>query len=160
MALTPKQQKKSWRPMIDRAWRAHCDRECITDSTEASKESWYREELKKCCGVTSSTQLDPRCGFEQGMAHFEELCNDGSFYWQTRSVQGDANRARHKLDETVKLLHMGGDYIAAIMAQMKLEKPLRQCTANELVKLRVALLYHCRRTQARTVQKVFSKGIV
>lgn len=152
MALTRKQQTKSYRPLVGRAWRAYCYRECITDSTDASKEDWYRAELLKACGVNSSTLLDPRAGFERAMAWFEAIVGD-STYWQLRAINGDANRVLHLLKETARLLRFSDEYVGTIMRRMELKKPLRQCTADELLKLRIALLYHVGRQQDRVVQR-------
>ncbi len=158
MAFTPEQHRKSYRPLLTKAWKAHCRRECITETTPASKDEWTRAELMKCCKVRSTDEVDPKKGFEKVMAWFEVIAGD-SCYWQLRQIRGDANRALFLLEETAHLLRLTDDYISTIMFQMRLEKPLRQCTADELLKLRIALLYHCRRQQDRAVEKPLQGGL-
>ena len=136
--------------MVDKAWQAHCNRECITDSTQASKKDWYEAVLKKNFGVTSSNALNPKNDFDKAMALFEEIADEG-IYWQMQFIQGSAKRARYRLDQTVELLRLTEDYVVGIARQMGLDKPLRQCTAKELVNLRISLLYYVRRKQERTL---------
>lgn len=147
MAFSRAQQIK-FRVLVDKAWKAHCDRECITESTVASKDDWYRDHLRKSFKFDSSTGLNKTNQFEQAMALFEELADDG-IYWQMRHLQGDARRARHVLDDTIRNLHLTEDYVNRIAMQMGVNKYFRDYTCEELLNLRIALLTQVRRQERR-----------
>jgi DNA primase large subunit len=135
-----------FRPMVDKAWKAHCDRECITESTTASKDGWYRAELKKVFGVDTTKRLNKSKDFDRAMAHFEELADEG-IVWQVKLLQGDAVRARYQLEEMAKLLRLDEVYLSTMREQMGI--PAGPLSVEQAVRLRVALLYHVRRRQAR-----------
>ncbi len=140
--------------MLERAWRAYCDRECITESTDISKDQWVRGILFRHFKVTSTTLLNKKDQFEKVMAIFEEIADEDP-YWQEKAIKGDAKRARYLLDQTIANLRLTEDYVAGIQRQMQLLKPLNYCNAKELLKFRVALLYHCRRRQDDFVDSQF-----
>ena len=147
MAFSRAQQIK-FRILVDKAWLAHCDQECITESTPASKEAWYREQLRKTFKVDSSKLLNKSDEFEKAMALFEELAEAG-IYWQLRVVGGDAIRARHVLDETLRNLHLTEEYVTHVAEQAGFRHGFRSYTADELIKLRIMLLQPVRRRQKR-----------
>jgi hypothetical protein len=140
-----------YQPMVDRAWLAHCERECITDSTAASKKDWERQELKRVFGVDSTRDLDKGKDFERAMAHFEELA-DAGIYWQVKVVNGDADRARHVLNETISNLRLKPEYVDAIRRQMQIDHTIRTLTVDEAINMRIALLKHVRRRQHQHLQ--------
>lgn len=151
MSFSLPQRIKYFNPMVDAAWRAHCEREDITDSTFASKDSWYRLQLSKCIGFTTTKFCNKTSDFEKLMAWFEELA-DAGIYWQLQVIKGDAKRARFLLQATKEILRLTPEYIAAIANRMGLAKPERCYTAEEALNLRIALLTHVRRKQDHIVQ--------
>lgn len=153
MAFSKSQLVTHYGPMVSRAWKAHCYRECITDSTEASKKAWKEKQLLKCVGVTSSNACNKTSDFEKVMAWFEEIVGDGSIYWQLQYLKGDAKRARHLLDETIQNLHLTEDYVTAVARQMGAHS-IKEYTAEQLLKFRIALLTHVRRKQDRAVNQI------
>jgi hypothetical protein len=152
MAFSLPQRIKLFQPMVDRAWAAFCRRECITEETRASKDSWYRAELMKAFGVSTTKRLRKGKDFDKAMAHFEELADDGSIEWQMKLLNGDDKRARHRLWETCETMRFTPEYIAAIAEQMNLRTPTRELNASEALSLRLALLYHVCRKQDRAVE--------
>ena len=68
-----------------------------------------------------------------------------------RLLNGDANRARHRLDETIKELGVDERYVSVIAEKMGIEHSLRAYTAEESIRLRKALLIHIRRRQGNAI---------
>ena len=145
------QRIKLYQPMVDKAWLVHCRNEDITDSTAASKKDFERRELKKCLGVDSTKTLNPKGDFEKAMAHFEELASDGSIFWQMKALSGDAHRARHQLEQTIKLLHLKPEYIDTIQRQMGIHEGRQSLSAPNAIRLKIALTEHIRRRQVRAM---------
>jgi hypothetical protein len=135
-------------PMVDAAWAAYCDRECITDSTKVSKKGWYREQLMREFKVDTTAGMNKGKDFDLVMALFEEIAGAG-FYWQHKVIEGDHIRARHKMEEVIKTLRLPDAYVAAICDQMGIPPARRSfLRAEQALAIRVALLKQVRRRSA------------
>jgi len=52
--MTFRQFQAAFRPLLNRAWLAQCERTGVAPNNRTAKDTWYREQLLSCCGIRSS----------------------------------------------------------------------------------------------------------
>lgn len=152
MSFTPKQQAH-YRPMVSKAWLAHCAQQGIAPNNEAFRAEWYRAELIAAGGWYTTKQCDHVKDFDTVMLHFALIANDD--YWITRIAHSDQRRQfwliNLRLKELSELEHTEHtwEYARSIYHHMNLPLHMRDCPADLLWKVFQALDTHVRRLQAR-----------
>lgn len=140
--LTRPQQSK-YRPLVQRAWRAHCEQTGCSPAADGAYETWYREQLLEACGVYTSKQASPTKDFDALMAHFAQIAGDD--YWITRTAQGDEIRLLHLIAQEKSRGEIDDAYIAGIIRNMGLSQRLEEMPAAHLWKIWNALVRYNRR---------------
>ena len=148
--LTRPQQSK-YRPLVQRAWRAHCEQTGCSPVADGAYETWYREQLLEACGVYTSKQASPTKDFDALMAHFAQIAGDD--YWITRTAQGDEIRLRHLIALEQSNGQITDAYIAGIIRNMGLHQSMDDMPAAHLWKIYNALVRHNRRHAGSEVER-------
>ena len=140
--LTRPQQAK-YRPLVKRAWQAHCARTGCSTVADGAYETWYREQLMDACGIYTTKQASPTKDFDALMAHFATIAGDE--YWIDRATRGDEIRLRHMIAQEQSRGNISDAYIAGIARNMGLRRALDDMPAAHLWKVWNALARHNRR---------------
>ena len=106
-------QQGNYRPMVQRAWLAHCGRNAMVAGDEIARRSWYEEELYAATGKESTTKCDVKRDFEAAMAHFEAIWG-GDFYWNKRLFGADARRIIHNIRDVAADFEVEESYLQGI----------------------------------------------
>jgi hypothetical protein len=137
-------QNAKYRPVVDAAWLAHCDREGIAPNTKGSKDKWYRGELMLCLGVSSTSDCDDLVhDFDAAMLHFAIIANDE--YWINKITRNGVDVIVYLIDGQLEnLSKIDGNkytfaYARGIYEQMtsgdQLPLNIEDCTAEVLKSL-------------------------
>lgn len=97
MSWTPGDQGR-FRPLEKAAWLRHCSRAGLSPSDKSARDQWYRAELQKATGHTSTKALDRGRHLDKACAHFEAL-GDSGIDNQLRLIQGDLRRIRYAANQ-------------------------------------------------------------
>ncbi len=123
MSFSRGQHAFHFRPLVAKAWAAHCRATmpppALAEALERdnrAKDKWYRANLHEACGVYTSVELNQKDDFERAMAHFEAICGD-DFTWQLKLLKGDARRALHEIQAVCREADFDEDYAAGIARQ-------------------------------------------
>ena len=149
-------QQGLFRPMVAKAWQAHCKCCALDPRNRAAQDAWYRSELLESLGRDSTKDANPARDFETVMAHFETFIF-GELYWNLRIMQGDTRRILHAIQTTCDQYQCDDAYARAVAVRvLKWEgylTKLSDITAYaDLSKLRIALIKQGRRAQKRAEQ--------
>ena len=140
--LTRAQQSK-YRPLVKRAWLAHCLRTGCNEAADGAYETWYRRQLMDACGIYTTKQATRTKDFDALMAHFAAQVGDD--YWTTRTAEGDEIRLRHLIQAEQQRGDISDAYVAGICRNMGFYQALAEMPAEHLWKLYNALIRHNRR---------------
>ena len=143
--LTRPQQSK-YRPLVQRAWRAHCTKTGCNPAADGAYETWYRQQLLAACGVYTTKQASPTRDFDSLMSHFGQIAGDN--YWVARTAQGDEIRLRHLIAKEQSTGKIADSYIAGIIRNMGFRQRLDDMPAAHLYKVYQALIRHNHRHQS------------
>lgn len=138
----PSQQAK-YRPLVKRAWAAHCAKTGCNPAADGAYETWYRRQLLDACGIYTTKQANITRDFEAIMGHFGRIAGDA--YWIARAAQGDEIRLRHLIAQEQSRGQISDAYIAGIIRNMGLRQRLEDMPAAHLWKIYNALIRHNRR---------------
>lgn len=117
MSFSRNQHIVHFRPMVARAWAAHCSRlRTAPVDKAAAKDAWYRAELRAALGVDSTNDANPKADFEKAMAHFEAIAGD-SIEWQLKLFSGDARRVLHEIRDLCRHYDLDEAYARGIARQ-------------------------------------------
>ena len=142
-------QQGKFRPLLDRAWLAHCGRTGLFANKKADKEKWYRAELFRVVGVESTRFCDKVHDFDDTMLAFAIIANDS--YWIDRIARADERRMIWRINERLRMLsqirgeQLTWSYARAIYDHMHLPEDVQDCPAELLQKVFQALDTHLRR---------------
>ncbi|MDD5349265.1 MAG: hypothetical protein PHQ12_03545 [Chthoniobacteraceae bacterium] len=155
MSFSPGQQGK-YRPMRDRAWQKHAEREGLNPGDRKAKDTWYRAELVECIGVDTTTHCNQGRDFETVMAHFEEIIGE-DFFWNLRVHQGDTRRLQWSIARICEKWQIDDAYARATAVRvLKWQGHLTSLAEitdpADLQRVRIALLKHARRNGLREDQ--------
>ena len=137
MSFTPRQQK-FYRPLIKKAWLAHCAREKVHPESRFAYEEWYRCTLLEAVGAYTTKELNPVSDFDAVMLAFAQIANDG--YWIKRCADAQERRWKFLIAERLKQLRASRAYLDGILAQMNLDQqPFDELPAEYLKMVFIAL---------------------
>lgn len=118
--FTPGQQRH-YRGVVGDAWTRYCElnRLPLTPAIDDNKpyRAWYETELKYCTGKTSTAHCNRKRDFDQAMAHFESIAENG-IYWQTRIYGADARRIAWNIRDLVAANEVDEDYMRGMARRM------------------------------------------
>lgn len=140
--LTRPQQSK-YRPLVQRAWRSHCEQTGCSPAADGAYETWYRQQLVDSCGIYTTKQASPTKDFDALMAHFAQIAGD--IYWIERAAQGDEIRLRHLIRQEQVRGQISDDYINGIARNMGYNQASHDMPAAHLWKIWNALVRYNRR---------------
>lgn len=152
-----KQQQGKYRPIVERAWQTHARESGIDPKSPAARRSWYENELLAAVGLNSTVALDQGRDFDQAIAHFEAIADDGETYWQNKVESGDLRRILwtvfKKERPEIEGTRIDADYIGELASQMFRSKnppPLRTLKKSQLTAITRALIIHRKRVEKRS----------
>jgi hypothetical protein len=150
--LTRGQQSK-YRPLVKKAWFAHCLRHDLNPEADGARESWYRSQLMDACGIYTTKQASPTKDFDALMGHFAEIVGDE--YWINRAARGDEIRLRFLINKSITEGAVNLAYVQGIARNMGFRDTLENLPAEHLWKIWNALIRHNRRHQVKEYQVPF-----
>ncbi len=145
MSFSPAQQKH-YRPLVERAWKAHAARNKLHVNSRFSKNEWYRCVLLDTVGIYTTKQADQTTDFDALMLAFAVIA--GEAYWINRMAGALERRWRWLIGKKMDALKMplgtnektGERYVLGIMKQMGLDQlAYRDLPAEHLKKIFIAL---------------------
>ena len=141
--ITPRQQA-IYRPLVKRAWLAHCAGAGLSPEADAAYETWYRHQLMGACGIYTTKQANPTKDFDRLIARFAEIAGDADL--AMRAAEGDERRLRHLIASEVKRGAVTEAYVLGIARNMGFPRDsLADLPAEHLWRVWNALLRHNRR---------------
>jgi hypothetical protein len=93
MPFNQKQQAE-YRPVVDRAWKLHCQKTGCDLKDKAAKREWYEDILEEKTGLRSSTQCNGGRHYDRVAARFEELAED-DIKFGLALLTGDLERIKY-----------------------------------------------------------------
>ena len=144
--LTPRQQA-IYRPLVQRAWLAHCARTGQNPEADAPHESWYRAQLMDAMGIYSTKEASPTRDFDRLLGHFGGIAGETDLV--LRSAEGDERRLRYLIAREIQRGAVPEAYVLGIARNMGYPaKALSELPADHLWRIWNALLRHNRRHAA------------
>jgi len=74
--MTFRQFQSQFRPLVDRAWLAHCELVGTSANNRTAKDTWYREQLYSCCRIRSTKNIS-RDQQRYLISHFTQISKAG-----------------------------------------------------------------------------------
>ena len=148
MSLSRAQHGK-YRPLVDRAWRAACERDGADPSNKVARDGWYREQLMDACGIFTTKEAHPVRDFDKLMLHFAQIANDE--FWISRISEADERRMRWQMRRFLQDLSWlleepcHWSYMEGLYDQAQLYPSLDDAPAEVLQKALQMLDTHIRR---------------
>ncbi|MCX6994166.1 MAG: hypothetical protein NT011_13630 [Kiritimatiellaeota bacterium] len=115
MTFSPGQQGK-YRPLVARAWQAHCLRTGQNPDVDSAHETWYRKQLMDACGIYTTKQANQTTDFDGLMAHFAAIAGDEG--WTLRTAEGDERRLRYLIRREMERGGLTEQYVQGIARNM------------------------------------------
>jgi hypothetical protein len=154
--LTPRQQA-IYRPLVERAWQADCQRSGCHPGADGARETWYRRQLVDCLGVYTTKQCNQTTDLDALLGHFAAIAGDD--YWVRRASASAERRMLWVIKAQLSGLAAAEgrpadwNYVRAIYAQMNrhhlLPELMSDCPASLLRKVIQAINTHVRRLNHR-----------
>lgn len=150
--FTPGQQSK-YRPLVERAWQAHCLRTGQNPDVDSAHETWYRQQLMDACGIYSTRQANPVQDYDVISLHFAEIAGDDKAiaYFSKASerrlqflIQGKLDR----LTDATGTIH-DWSYVQGVYSQAKMMPSIQDAPARHLYKIHAMLDTHVRRVEQK-----------
>ena len=151
--LTP-WQNKTYRPLVEKAWRAHCGRTAGSDLMDkVARDQWYRKQLMAGSGVYTTKQIGPQDAqaFDGLCLHFATIACDMEqiAYWST----AEERRALWRLDQNMKRAGLDWPYVRGIAKAMHLldknHTEIQDLPAEHILKLATALFLYMKRKERK-----------
>jgi hypothetical protein len=139
-------QQKYYRPLVDKAWKAHAARNGIHLNSRFSKDQWYRCVLLDTVGIYTTKEADKTTDFDSLMLAFAEIAGDD--YWIKRMAGALERRWKWLIAQKMSKMgkpfgtneKVGEHYIGGIMKHMGLDQlPYHDLPAEHLRKIFIAL---------------------
>jgi hypothetical protein len=146
MSFSPAQQGL-FRPMVAAAWAVTAPANGCDPKDKAQREEWYRAELERAIGATTTKDCNATRDFETLMAHFEAIGGAG-FYWNLRIHKGNARRVLHELRQLAAAHNYSEEYLQEIARRATRKETLpdiADLTAEDLLKVFYSLRKQTRR---------------
>ncbi|MBN1671179.1 MAG: hypothetical protein JXR37_09115 [Kiritimatiellae bacterium] len=148
--MLTRRQNGIYRPLVKKAWFAHCEDTGEPPNNKSAHDAWYRQQLMDACGFYTTKQCNSAHDFEYIMAHFERLAGAGT-YWQDRASVGEERRALWRLQQTMRNANVTWPYVEGVAKHMNLRLPIKDLPAKLILKLNSALYLHWQRQQKKGV---------
>lgn len=74
--MLTKTQQSVYRPMVEKAWIAHCQLTGDSPNNKPAKDAWYRDQVHSCTGQWSTRDVDPSRDFQPLLDRFMMLAGD------------------------------------------------------------------------------------
>ncbi|MDD5679557.1 MAG: hypothetical protein PHW60_16430 [Kiritimatiellae bacterium] len=141
MSFSPGQQGK-YRPLVARAWQAHCLRTNQNPDVDSAHETWYRLQLNEC-GFRTTIQANQIEDYDTIMLHFATLAGD----LQAVEYFSNASERRHRylINREIEIGHVTEAYVQGIARNMGFRDNLDECPADHLHRIWIALVRHNKR---------------
>lgn len=155
-------EQRLFRPLVDKAWARYSALERVAPGSKIERDAWYRAQLQKVAGITSTTQANRTTHFGELMAHFEAIVGD-SIYWQTQLAESRLRRVRWALDKVCREHDVEENYVAGIALQMFGTRDLSRLGPDQLEAIIAALkrelgLYTAPRPGSRAAKEALAKA--
>jgi len=150
-------QQKYYRPLVEKAWAAHCERSGEAINSRFQKDQWYRCTLLDTVGVYSTKEADKTIDFDALMLAFAQIAGDS--YWINRMAEAEERRWHWLIHRKLSQMKIssattkeGKTYLDGIMHRMGIaQQPLNNLPADHLKKLYIALDKQSKRHQKAEV---------
>lgn len=76
MTMLTKTQQSVYRPMVEKAWIAHCRLTGSSPNNKADRDAWYRDQVHSCTGQWSTRDADPERDYQVLLDRFMLLAGD------------------------------------------------------------------------------------
>lgn len=149
-------QEYHYRPLVRRAWLAHCAREGISPACDGAHEDWYRKNLVDAIGKYSTSKANQTDDFDYAMLRFATIANDT--YWMERATSSAERRVKWCINEKMQSLTLleqravDWNYVVGIFDHMRLAPEMDDCPAELLRKVLQALDTHIRRLRKKKME--------
>ena len=149
-------QQAHYRPLVKKAWLAHCLREGISPDADGAYEQWYRKNLVDSIGVYSTSKANKTDDFDYAMLRFATIANDA--HWMERATSSAERRVKYCIVEKMKSLSLleqrsvDWNYVVGIFDHMRLAPEMDDCPAELLRKVLQALDTHVRRLRKKKME--------
>ena len=152
-----RRQQGIYRPMLNKAWLAHCQATGCFPNAKADKDAWYRANLMQCIGENTTARCNKAEDFDLVIRHFATLAGDD--YWPIRVADSPERRFRFLIEQ--RLHQMGTlngttyswNYALGILKHMfpntKFAGDIANCPAPILRKVFIALDRQAARLRSR-----------
>ena len=147
--MLTRKQNGVYRPLVKRAWLAHCERTGTSPNDRSAQDDWYRRQLLDAAGIYTTKEADPVVHFDLVMHRFAWIANDR--YWLDRLATADERRALWRLRVTIRKardqgLDISDAYVAGIQRNMGFgAKALEDLPAEHILRINAAVYLHARR---------------
>lgn len=146
-------QQGLYRPLVDRAWLADCERAGRSPNATGAREAWYRQQVHDVCGVESTKDCNGKEDFDLLLIRFATIAGDELLI--AHATASAERRMRWIINQMLVVLgrlegrYVSWNYAKAIYAQMSshhmLPDDINDCPADLLRKVVQALDTHARR---------------
>ncbi|MBI3985404.1 MAG: hypothetical protein HY343_00660 [Lentisphaerae bacterium] len=151
MSFSPSQQAH-YRPLVLKAWLAHCESARLDPENNSAYTTWYRLQLLEAAGMYTTIEADQVRDFERIMGHFAALAGDE--FWIKRCAEGDERRIRYLISTEMLRGSISAAYLAGICRKMGFRSGvLSDLPERHLWKLWNALFRHNRRHTTSDVKE-------
>lgn len=150
-------QQALYRPMIKRAWLAHCQKNGLFPNAKGEQDAWYRDALMECLAENTTSRCNMAEDFDIVMRHFATLAGDE--YWPAHIADSPERRYRFLIGQRLAQMgdidgsHYSWAYALGILKHMYPNAPFAgemiDCPAKILRKVFVALDRQAARLRAR-----------
>ena len=139
-------QQGFYRMLVEKAWRAHSDRNKLHTGSRFAKDEWYRCVLLDACGIYTTKEASNTTDFDSLMLAFAEIAGDE--YWINRMSGASERRWRFMIAQKMSAKGLalgcndkrGEHYIQSIMHHMGLDQlSYGYLPAEHLKKIFIAL---------------------
>lgn len=115
--MTPSQQS-IYRPLVQKAFEAHCKLTGDKPQDRIAKEHWYRKALMNRFGIYTTKELEPITPeiLDELLLLFALAADDQ--YWIDRATRGPELRAMWQLEQAMKSVRVSWEYVHGIARQM------------------------------------------
>lgn len=146
--MLTRRQNAIYRPLVDKAWLAHCSRQGAEPEDRAARGRWYRKTLlESSLGVYTSKEITTAWQFDKLLEVFAVLSGDVEAIDYCARAQ--ERRALWLLKQTMRKAGVDSSYVAGIARHMGYgDKPIEDLPAELILKINTALYMHCKRQGA------------
>ena len=132
-----------YRPLVQKAWLAHCARSGKDPENKSEKDQWYRKQLVENFGFYTTKQARSASDVDRLCLHFATIAGDEKAI--SYFVQAEERRALWVLRKSMARSRVSDSYVQAMSERMGFSLPFTELPAESILKLNMALSMHNRR---------------